>query len=131
MSNSDDLMAFSGDGPEAVFRNGLKEGVFYLQKCGGCEKHVFYPRALCPHCGSAQLSKVEASGRGTVYSSSTVHRRAESGGNYNVSLIDLEEGPRMMSWVVGVAPEDVRIGMNVRAKIDEIDGEPAVTFEQA
>lgn len=131
MSNVNQEPAFSGDGPEAVFRSGLKEGRFYLQRCDDCSTHVFYPRMLCTHCGSVRLGQVLASGRGTVYSTSMVRRRPESGGNYNICLVDLDEGPRMMSQVTGIAPENVRIGMAVKARIDEIDGEPAVLFEQA
>lgn len=131
MSNVSESKVFLGDGPEAVFRQGLKEDVFYLQRCAACGNHVFYPRILCSHCGSMQLEKVVASGQGTVYSVSTVRRRPESGGNYTIVLVDLAEGPRMMSTVTGMAPEEVRIGMKVQAKIDEIDGEPAIIFEQA
>jgi uncharacterized OB-fold protein len=73
----------------------------------------------------------EASGEGTVYATTVTRRRAEQGGDYNVALVDLAEGPRMMSRVVGVAPEAVSIGMKVRAKIDELNGAPAVLFEPA
>lgn len=58
-------------------------------------------------------------------------RKAEAGGDYNVSLLDLDEGVRMMSNVVGMPPDQVRIGMAVQAVIGERDGAPAVLFEEA
>jgi hypothetical protein len=78
---------------------------------------VFYPRVLCPHCGSERLEWVAPSGRGTVYSTTIVRRKPADGGDYNVCLVDLAEGPRMLSRVAGVAPEEVRIGMAVKARI--------------
>jgi uncharacterized OB-fold protein len=67
---------------------------------------------------------MEASGRGTVYATTTVRERQ---GNYNISLIDLAEGPRMMSRVEGIAPEAVRIGMAVSARI--ADSPTRIVFE--
>ena len=64
-----------------------------------------------------KLDWVKASGSGTVYSTTVVRRKPEAGGDYNVALIDLAEGPRMMSRVVGVEPTAVKIGMKVRARI--------------
>lgn len=119
---------FSGPGPLQVYQDFLADGRFMLQQCKDCGGHVFYPRALCVHCGSAELKWVEASGRGTVYSTSVVRVKPGTGEDYNVALIDLEEGPRMMSRVVDLAPEKVRIGMPVSAHVSLIDGKPAVIF---
>lgn len=109
--------AFSGPGPDAVFAAFLADGRFMLQQCDDCKKHVFYPRVLCPHCGSPKLSWQPASGQGTVYSATVVRRKPEQGGDYNVALVDLHEGPRMMSRVDGISPHEVAIGMAVCAKI--------------
>lgn len=90
---------------------------------------MFYPRQLCPHCASCALSFVEPKGTGTVYSSTVVRRKPESGGDYDVSLVDLDEGIRMMSRVEGVAPGAVRIGMRVKARV-ALDGkQPMVVFD--
>ena len=62
---------------------------------------------------------------GVVYSTTTVHDRD---GAYNVCLVDLEDGGRMMSTVVGIEPDDVRIGMVVRARLDR--GADAIVFER-
>ena len=119
---------FQGPGPERTYHEALKEGRFLIQRCKACTRHVFYPRVLCSHCGSPELAWITPSGRGTVYSRTTLSRRPEAGGDLNVSLIDLEEGVRMMSRVEGVAPADVRIGMDVQAHIVQADAAPLVVF---
>jgi len=63
-----------------------------------------------------------------VYSTTTVRRKPEAGGNYNVALIDLDEGVRMMSRVEGLPPTDVKIGMRVRAEIVDDNGVGLVVF---
>ncbi len=117
-----------GAGPEAVFRAHLRAGRFMIQRCRDTGMHVFYPRLLCPATGYASLDWVPASGRGTVYSTTVVRQRPDKGDDYNVALIDLDEGPRMMSRVVGVPPEAVRIGQAVMAAVEDLDGAPAVVF---
>jgi hypothetical protein len=77
-----------------------------------------------PGTGATDLEWVEASGRGTVYST-TVIRQKPPPPHYNIALVELEEGPRMMSRIDGIAPEDVRIGMSVTARIVR-EGEQAV-----
>lgn len=118
-------------GAEARYQAALNEGRFLIQRCEGCAKHVFYPRQICPHCGGASLAWVEPNGTGTVYSTTTVRRKPEAGGDYDVSLVDLDEGVRMMSRVEGVPPQEVRIGMRVKARIAAGKTGNAVVFEPA
>lgn len=115
-------------GAEARYQAALNEGRFLIQRCNDCNKHVFYPRVVCPHCGSAALAWVEPKGTGTVYSTTTVRRKPEAGGDYDVSLIDLDEGVRMMSRVEGLPPAEVKIGMRVRAKVIDNKGAGLVVF---
>ena len=122
------MQAHDSAGPEARYQAHLNEGRFLIQRCGDCRRHVFYPRAVCPHCGGAALAWVEPSGTGVVYSTTTVRRKPEAGGDYDVSLIDLDEGVRMMSRVEGVPPTEVRIGMPVRARIVDSKGVALVVF---
>lgn len=122
---------FTGAGPEQVYHEALKAGSFQIQRCGACEKHVFYPRVLCSHCGSPSLSWVTPSGNGTVYSTTVVRRKADAGGDLNVALIDLAEGVRMMSRVEGVRPDLVTIGMAVKAAVIIDNAEPLVVFTPA
>ena len=111
-------------GPEQQFKDYLEQGKFMIQRSRSTGKYVFYPRVAIPHSGETDLEWVEASGRGSVYSI-TVNRGRS--GSYNVALIDLEEGVRMMSTVEGV--ETLPIGAPVKAKIATLDGAPAVVFE--
>lgn len=115
-------------GPEAVFRDGLTSGQFFIQKCGDCDSHIFYPRAMCPECGSIKLVSLEASGQGTVYSTSVVRNRPERGGDFNIAIVELAEGPRLMTRVQDIEPAQVQIGMAVEAFIGSIDETPVVLF---
>lgn len=119
----------AGPGPEAQYRAHLAAGRFMIQRSAGTGRHVFYPRTLLPGSGEADLEWVEASGRGRVYSTSTVRRPAAEGGDHNVALVDLEEGPRTMTRIVGCPPDAVVIGMAVRARIETQDGAPILLFE--
>ncbi|MFG1466563.1 OB-fold domain-containing protein [Xanthobacter sp. DSM 24535] len=127
--NALDERQFAGPGPEQVFRAGLADGKFLIQRCTACATHVFYPRALCPACDGGPLECVEASGAGEVYSSTIIRQPADKGGDYNLAMVTLAEGPRLMTQVVGIAPQDVRIGLAVRATIRKAGEAPAIFFE--
>jgi uncharacterized OB-fold protein len=113
-------------GPEAQFRAFLKEGRFMIQKSRSTGRHVFYPRVAVPGTGETDLDWVAASGAGTVYAI-TVNRSRE--GAYNIAIVELAEGPRMLSRIEGV--ETVPIGTKVKARITEIDGAPQIVFDVA
>jgi uncharacterized OB-fold protein len=100
----------------------LNDGRFLIQRCRGCARAVYFPRELCPHCGHAELALEAPQGTGTVYAVTTVRRKAEAGGDYNVSLIDLDEGVRLMSRVEGVPSTAVRIGQRVKARVVQQGG---------
>lgn len=104
-------------GVQAEHRAALDDGRFLIQRCAACAAHVYFPREVCPHCGSDRLAWVRPAGGGTVHAVTTVRRQLEAGGDVNVSLIDLDEGVRLMSRVEGVPPEEVRIGQRVRARV--------------
>lgn len=118
-------------GPEAQFRAYLEQGRFMIQRSKSTGDYVFYPRVAAPGTGETDLAWVEASGDGVVYATTVVRNRPEKGGDYNVALIDLAEGPRMMSRVVEIEPTAVEIGMKVRAKVGELDGRPQILFTPA
>ena len=106
----------------------LREGRFMIQRSRTSGRAFFYPRVVEPGTGSTDLEWIEASGRGEVYAT-TVQRAKDRADDINVALIDLAEGPRMMSRVDGIAPADVRIGMKVEARIVAPDeGDPCVVF---
>ena len=114
--------------PEKDYFEHLGAGRFMIQKSRSTGGHVFYPRVAEPGTGATDLEWVAASGRGTVYST-TVIRQKPPIANYNLALIDLAEGPRMMSRVDGIAPEAVTIGMPVQAKVIVENDQPMVVFE--
>ncbi|MBS7843137.1 OB-fold domain-containing protein [Pseudomonas fluorescens] len=107
--------------PDADFQEFLKQGQFMLQRSRSSQRCFFYPRVLEPQTGNTDLEWVQASGFGTVYSA-TIIRPKPPAQPYNVALVDLDEGPRMMSRIEGVPAEQVTIGLRVKARIvEEID----------
>ncbi len=116
--------------PDAEFHRHLEAGRFMLLQSRASGLFVHPPRVAVPGSGATDLQWVPASGRGTVHSTTTVRCKPPAS-DYNVALIDLDEGPRMMSTVVGIAPAEVRIGMVVRARIEPADDGPRVVFEPA
>jgi uncharacterized protein len=124
-------MAMAAAGPDAEFAAALAAGQFRVQACATCERAVFPPRSLCPHCGAGALAFRDVAGSATVYSTTVVH--PPQGEAYNVALVDLDAGFRMMSRVEGIAPAAVRIGMRVRARVlpATADQAPLVVFDPA
>lgn len=112
-------------GPQAHYLAMLGDGRFLIQRCTACRRHIFVPRVICPHCSSDAWTWVEPRGTGVVYSTTTVRRK---GGDYDVSVIELDEGVRMMSRVEGLPPAQVEIGMRVRARVTASQGAPLVVF---
>jgi uncharacterized OB-fold protein len=114
----------TGPGPEMQYRAFLRAGRFMIQRSAASGRYVFYPRVAAPGTGATDLEWVEASGLGTIYSI-TVNRTRT--GSYNIALVELDEGPRLMTRIEGV--ETAPIGARVKARIAEIEGEPAVVFD--
>lgn len=116
---------FDGPGPDDVFAAALAEGRMLLQQCRACGAARHPPALVCAACGSADLGWIEPSGRGTVYSTTTVRERD---GAYNVAIIELAEGARLMSRVDGIPPEAVAIGLPVAARI-VTEPQPHLVFQ--
>ena len=113
--------------PDQDFAAFLQEGRFMLQRSRSSGAFVFYPRVAEPTTGAENLEWVEASGDGVVYSTTVVRNKPPTP-DFNVALIDLAEGVRMMSRVVDIDPAAVAIGQKVKARIEGLDGVPAVVF---
>lgn len=107
------------------FWDGLCEGVLRIKRCGSCGRHHHYPRPFCPHCWSEDVSWVDASGDATLYSYSTVYVNdlPPFGPEvpYVAAVVDLAEGPRMMTRLVDCAKDDIRIGMALRVRYEPFD----------
>lgn len=115
---------FDGPGPDVRHQAGLQEGRILLQHCDDCASVRFPPALVCRACGSPRLTWRESPGAGEVYSTTTVRDRA---GDYNVSLVEVEGGARMMTRVEGVdAPA---IGSQVRARIVAGGGSAYIVFD--
>ncbi len=109
------------------FWEGAKAHELRLQRCRACGEHIFYPRVLCPHCLSEDLEWVRASGRGRVYTYTVVRRPAHPAFKddvpYVLAIVELEEGPRLTTNIVGVPPEEVHIGMPVEVVFEDVTDE--------
>lgn len=94
-----------------AFWDAAANGEFLLRSCADCGRAHWYPRALCPHCGSDRTSWVRASGDATLYSFSVMRRVAEP---YAVAYVTLAEGPTMLTNIVGGSVGDLRVGQPLR-----------------
>jgi uncharacterized OB-fold protein len=94
------------------------QGKLLLRRCDECQTIIWYPRPFCPACGSLKTSWTEASGRGTVYTFTVVHRSGVPGYQealpYVVAYVELAEGPRVLTNIVDCEPDQVKVGMGVR-----------------
>lgn len=112
--------------PYASYRKGLDAGEFTYQRCVACDHAFFYPRVLCPGCGSTRLSWETSAGLGVVYAVTWVSSREEE--PYPVCLVDLDDGIRVMSTVTGADPASLAIGTRVRGNVETGDDEPRLVF---
>ena len=103
------------DGLAEPYFAGCREGQLRLQHCAACGHWQFYPRPFCTACGADSPAWEAASGRGTIASFSVVRRALSPAyeAPYTVALVDLAEGPRMMSVIVDCEPEAVQVGASV------------------
>ncbi|MHB8669025.1 MAG: Zn-ribbon domain-containing OB-fold protein [Acidimicrobiales bacterium] len=109
------------------FWDAAAEGRLLFKRCASCGRAHFYPRPFCPHCWSPDVDWEQASGRGTLYTYSVVQvndlppfgERVP----YVAAIVDLEEGPRLMTNVVEVDHDDLRVGMPLVASFQAINEE--------
>ncbi len=112
------------------FWDGCRRHELLLQHCRACGRWWHPPSTLCPTCWSGDFAWEPASGRGTLFSWVVYGRVYHSGFRedvpYNVAVVALEEGPRMLTNVVGVIPDEIRCGMPVEVVFDDVT--PDVTL---
>jgi uncharacterized protein len=115
--------------PTATYFQHLSDGRFMIQRSPSTGEWVFYPRMIAPISGATDMEWLEPSGMGTVYAA-TVKRVKPPAPSVSIVIVELDEGPRLMTHVQGIDADQVRIGMRVRAKIvpgpDEVN---IVVFE--
>jgi uncharacterized OB-fold protein len=114
----------------APFWEAAKRHELIMPRCKTCSTLFFYPRELCPHCLSADLEWVSVSGKGRVYSFTVVHQPAHPSFSDDAphvfAIIQLDEGVRMPSNIVGCSIDDVHVDMRVSATFDDVT--PEVTL---
>jgi uncharacterized protein len=96
-----------------------------LQRCRECDRYIFYPRAACPHCLAGDLEWRRVSGRGTLHTFTVVHRGQKGfplGPPYVIAVVELAEGPRLMTNLVGIEPDPakIRIGLPVEVVFEDV-----------
>ena len=106
------------------FWEAAKRHELVLQRCKDCGDYIFYPREVCSHCLSSNLEWTKACGKGKVNSYTVVRTAAHPGFKddvpYVLAIIELAEGPRLTSNVIGCNVEDVKIDMPVSAVFDDV-----------
>lgn len=117
------------DADSAPYYAAARQGRVVVQRCRTCGAHQLYGRRLCTTCGG-DVEWVPASGRGTVYSWTVIRQQYARPFRdmvpYVVALVDLAEGPRVMTNVVGCPPEAVHIGMAVRARGEVVSDDAGI-----
>jgi uncharacterized protein len=113
-----------------------RAGRLVTQRCRSCGRIWHPPLPACPHCHSTDLGWREVRGDGTVYTYTVVrhatHAALADRVPYVVAIVELAEGPRLVTGITGCAPGDVRVGMAVRACFREVaDGVTLPYFEPA
>lgn len=116
--------------------DGMKEGKVMVQKCDDCNTWLAPSAFICEACGSENVPWVEVSGKGELYTYVVYHRayapEFESMVPYNVALIELEEGPRLLANIIGIDNNDLKIGMALKPVFREVaPGLPLLHFEPA
>ncbi len=106
----------------AHYWQGLRDGKLLIQRCTSCNTLRHPPQPMCERCQSLQWDSIEASGKGTVYSYTTMYYPEIPPFDYpnTIVLVDLAEGVRLVSQLLNCKPEDVKIGMKVEMKIAEV-----------
>src|SRR4051812_24982313 len=117
----EDVMPNTAESPLATYLAHLKRGALGYQFSPSLGRAVFYPRIIAPETGAADLEWRVSKGLGTVHATTVVH--PQQGAPYNVCLVDLDEGFRMMSRVEDVPPTAVMIGMRVRFRVHTQEGD--------
>jgi uncharacterized protein len=117
--------------PLATYLAHLEQGRLAYQFSPQAAAPVFFPRVICPKTGSTNLEWRISAGLGTVHATTVVH--PQQGAPYNIALIDIDEGFRMMSRVEDLPPEQVRIGMRVQFRVHRPAGDdpPCPVFTPA
>jgi uncharacterized OB-fold protein len=107
---------FPGDEP---FWKAASEGKLLIKHCDACGENHHYPRPRCPHCGSDKTRWLETSGRATIYSFTPLRKAQQPTA---AAIVELPEGPRLLTLIIGADPATLRIDQRVRVVFQPTDG---------
>jgi len=102
------------------FWEAAKQHKLMIQRCGDCGRHYFYPRPLCPHCFSRNVAWVQASGQGRLHTYVINHRLPRNfpaTGPVVIGIVELDEGARIMSNIIGVDPDPAQLPCDLRVEV--------------
>ena len=112
------------DNVTAPYWSAAREHRLVMPHCQDCGKHHFYPHTLCPYCASPHIEWTQVSGNGSLYSYTVVNRAPSPAFApdlpYVVAIVELDEGPHLMSNLVGCAPAQAKIGMRLKVAFRKV-----------
>ena len=111
------------------FWEATRAGRLVVQRCATCGEWRWPPQPACPECWSDAYRWVETSGTGTIYSFTVIHRpvdRDRFPGRYVLGIVELDEGPRMLTNLVDCSDDDLAVGTRVRVRFQSLDDECTV-----
>jgi uncharacterized protein len=114
-----------------AFWAAAKDGKLMLGSCKSCGEKHYYPRGMCPHCGSSNVELTQSNGKGEIYSWSVLRRAKPP---YAIAYVTLEDGPTMMTNIIEADLDALSIGQKVELKFsptEEAGGAPVPTFKPA
>ncbi|MEL3890115.1 Zn-ribbon domain-containing OB-fold protein [Ferrovibrio sp. MS7] len=102
----------------AHFWEGAKKGELLLQQCNSCEHTYFPPRPFCPSCGDGKIKVVKASGKGRIHTFIISNFRSPGfTPPYSIAVVQLDEGPRMLTNIVGCPQDSASIAMEMPVEV--------------
>ena len=106
------------------FLDGAQRGVLMIRRCNSCGTHLHPATEMCPECLDDDLAWVESSGRGTIFTFGVMHQNYHPAFTddlpYNVTVVELEEGPRLNTNIVDVPNDEIEVGMSVEVMFEEV-----------
>lgn len=123
------------DAESQPFFDGAAQGKLMIRQCGTCKSYLHPSAESCTECLGDDLSWVQASGRGKLHTFGVMHQQYHPAFveeiPYNVSLVELEEGPRIQTNIVGTPNEQLKVGMNLQVTFEDMGGVTLPKFKAA
>ena len=135
MTNQDQIVrpAPIVDESSKPFFDAAADAVLLLQRCDVCKTYLWALREICTECLSTDLSWVPSTGEGLVHSFVIMHRlfhpAFQEDVPYNLTVVQLDEGPRVTSIIKGIENDQIQVGMRVSANWHDVNGTPLLHFE--